>query len=136
MADWLYNHRHRSLFRQMHPKRGWGAVCRGIRTGSQWSKNKQDLHINQLELLAMKFGILTFAKMWKMSAMNIQVDSMTTLTYLLKMGGTKNPELMQISKEIWGFLLEQGITITAEHLPGNFNCKEDLESRQQKDSSE
>ena len=45
-----------------------GAVCRGIRIGSQWSKKEQDLHINQLELSAIMFAILTFAKMWKMSA--------------------------------------------------------------------
>ena len=61
---------------------------------------------------------------------------MTALSYLLKMGGTKNPELMQVSKEIWEFLLGLGIMITAEHLPGNLNCKADWESRHQKDSSE
>ena len=54
--------------------------------------------MNQLELLAIKFAILTFAKMCKMSAIHIQVDNMTALSYLLKMGGKKNPELMQISK--------------------------------------
>ena len=117
-------------------KKGWGAVCRGIRTGAQWSKKEQDLHINQLELLAIKFAILTFAKMWKMSAIHIQVDNMTALSYLLKMGGTKNPELMQISKDIWEFLLGQEITITAEYLPGNLNYKADWEYRHQKDSSE
>ena len=61
---------------------------------------------------------------------------MTALSYLLKTGGTKNPELMQISKEIWEFLLGHWITITAEHLPGNLNCIADWESPQQKDSSE
>ena len=61
---------------------------------------------------------------------------MAALSYLLKMGGTKNPDLMQISKEIWAFLLGQGITIIAEHLPGNLNCKADRESRHQTDSSE
>ena len=61
---------------------------------------------------------------------------MTALSYLLKIAGTKNPELMQISKEIKEFLLRQGITITAEHLPGNLNCKADWESRHQKNSSE
>ena len=61
---------------------------------------------------------------------------MTALSYLLKMGGTKNPVLMQVSKEIWKFLFGQGIAITAEHLPGNLNCKADWESRHQKDPSE
>ena len=36
-----------------------------------------------------------------MSAKPIQVDNMTALSYLLKTGGKKNTELMQISKEIW-----------------------------------
>ena len=71
-----------------------------------------------------------------MSAIHIQIDNMMALTYLLKIGGSKNPELIQVSKEILGFLLGQGITITAEHLPRNLNCKADWESRHQKDSSE
>ena len=83
----------------MHSKRLEGYIERDQNRG-QRSKKKQDLHINQLEHLAIKFTILTFAKMWKMSAIHIQVDNMTALSYLLKLGGTKNPELMQISKEI------------------------------------
>ena len=84
--------------------------------------------MNQQELLAISFAILKFAKMWKILAIRIQVDNMTALSYLLKMGGTKNPDLMQqISKEIWEFLLRQGITITTKHLPGNLNCKADWE---------
>ena len=47
----------------------------------QWSKKEQGLHINQLELLAIRFAILTFAKMWKMLAIHIQVDNMTALSY-------------------------------------------------------
>ena len=104
-------------------KKGWRAVCWGIRTGDQWFKKEQGLHINQVELLAIRFAILTFAKMWKMLAIHIQVDNMAALSYLLKMGGTKNPDLMQIPKEIWEFLLGQVITITAKHLPGNLSCK-------------
>ena len=69
-----------------------------------------------------------------MSAAHIQVDSLIALSYLLKMGEIKNTELIQISKEIWQFLLEQGITITAKHLPGNLNCK--AESRHENESSE
>ena len=56
---------------------------------------------------------------------HIQLSNMTALSYLLKIGGIKNAELMQISKEIWKFLLGQGITITAEYLPGNINFKAD-----------
>ena len=34
MADWLYNHRHRSLFRQMHPKKDGGYMSRNQNRGS------------------------------------------------------------------------------------------------------
>ena len=110
--------------------------CIQKRLGELWFKKEQGLHINQLELLAIKFAILTFAKMWKMSTIPAQVDNMAALSYLLKMGGTKNPDLVQISKETCDFLLGQGITIIAEHLPGNLHCKADWESCHQKDSSE
>ena len=109
-------------------KKGWRAVCQGIRNEGQWSKKKLDLHINQMELLAIIFTILKFAKMLKMSPIHIQVDNMKTLDYLQKMGGINNPGLMQISKEIWEFILNDGIMITAKHLPGNPNCKADWES--------
>ena len=108
----------RVLIQTDAPNKGWGAVCRRIKTGGQWSKKEQDLHMNQLELLAIKFATLTFGKMWKISAIHIQVDNMISLIYLLKMGGTKNPEPMQISNEIWEFLSGQEITTTAKHLPG------------------
>ena len=107
-------------------KRLEGCVLRDQNRGL-WFKKEQGIHINQLELLAIRFAILTFVKMWKMLAIHIQVDNTTALSYLLKMGGTKNPDLMQISKEIWEFLFGQGITITAKHLPGNLNCKADWE---------
>ena len=52
-------------------KKCWEAVCRGIRTGGQWSKREQSLHINQLELLTIRFAILTSTKIWRMSAIHI-----------------------------------------------------------------
>ena len=84
-------------------KKGWRVVCREIRTRGQWSKKEQYVNISHLELSAIKFAILTFAKMWEMSALHIQVDNKIALSYLLKMRGRKNPELIQISKEIWEF---------------------------------
>ena len=71
-----------------------------------------------------------------MSIIHIQVDNITTLSYLLKMEEKKNPELMQISKEFWSFYLGMEITIIAKHLPGTLNCCADWESRHQKNFSE
>ena len=35
-------------------------VCKGVRTVGLWSKEEQLLHINVLELLAIKLALLTF----------------------------------------------------------------------------
>ena len=43
-------------------QKGMGSVCQGILTGGQWSKEKQLLHINVLELKAVKLALLTFNK--------------------------------------------------------------------------
>ena len=43
-------------------KKGWGAVCQGVRTGGLWSQMERTLHINCLELLAGSFAVKSFAK--------------------------------------------------------------------------
>ena len=114
-----------------------GATCNGISTGgcgllAQEMKN----HINVLELLAIKLAIQTFSKTLKHKAIHLQVDNMVALTYLLKMGGTQNLKLVQLTKEIWDHLLQCGITLTAEYLPSKLNVTADWESRNSSDFSE
>ena len=45
-------------------------------------------------------------------------------------------EMIAISKEIWGFALSKGITITAEYLPDRWNVRANWASRNFQDSSE
>ena len=68
--------------------------------------------------------------------LNIQMDNITALAYLKKMGGTHSKLLTDLSKEIWKYLLEHQITITVEYLPGSLNVLADRQSRSVKDSSE
>ena len=55
------------------------------------------------------------------------------LTYLKKMGGTKNQKLTILSKEIWEILISEQIMITEEYLPSSLNK---VESRCKVHSSE
>jgi len=41
---------------------GWGAVCKGTRTGGPWSQSEQKMHINCLELLAATLAVKSFLK--------------------------------------------------------------------------
>jgi len=116
---------------------GWGAYCMGRRTGGPWTFTEKKLHINALELKAIHIALMTFVRIFpEVKAVHIQTDNMTALSYLVKMGGTKSLVLTQLSKELWEFILAQGITITAEHLPGKLNVEADTQSRMVNDSSE
>ena len=116
---------------------GWGAFCQGHKTGGQWTLPEKKDHINILELKAAKYAILTFTRLYPTArTIHIKMDNIVALSYLVKMGGTRNQLLVQISKEIWEYLLDKGITITAEYLPGALNREADMQSRTVKDSSE
>ena len=56
------------------------------------------------------------------------MDKIVALSYLVKMGGTQNQLLVQISKEIWEYLMDKGITITVEYLPGALNKETNMQS--------
>ena len=117
-------------------KTGWGASCQGLTTRGVWSKPETSLHVNMLELLAVKSAPLSFTKNRKVTAIHFQIENTTALKYLTKMGGVKSLEMIKLSKDIWDYLLSHGITITTEYLPSKLNIIADKESREKVDSSE
>ena len=90
--------------------------CQGISTGGggvAWSSQKQIIHINVLDLMAVKLAILTFTKNKRVNSIHPQVDNMTAISF--KNGGTRNETLIIIAKEILDYLLSHKIMITAEY---------------------
>ncbi len=69
-------------------------------------------------------------------SMHLQVDNLTALYHILKMGGTKNMTLIEVTKRIWEYLLSNGITLTVEYIPSKRNKSADWESRNTQDSRE
>ena len=131
IVDWLYNRKYRSLFRQMHPTKVGELYVKGSEQGvSVERRNRIYLSISNK---VCNFDIYQNVENVSHPYPSRQHNS---LEFSMKMGRTKNPELMQISKEIWEFLLGQRIRITAKHLPENLNCDAHWESRYQKDSLE
>ena len=51
------------------------------------------------------------------------------------MGGTQSKVPLEISKEIWGYLFNNQIMVTAEYLPSKLNVVADWESRHHQDPS-
>ena len=117
-------------------KKGWGAVCQGIPTGGKWNLQEQQHHINVLEMKAVKLALLVCHKHFQMKAIHFQIGSTTALSYLVKIGGTTNKDLIKLAKEICKYLLHHGITITAKYLPSSMNVEADWQSRNSKDHSE
>ena len=115
---------------------GWEAVCNGVQTSGKWSEEERTLHINVLQLLAIKLSLFSFTKGKRVKAIHFQIDNKAALSYLLKMGGTKNENMIRLSKEIWHYLLNHNMAITAEYLPSVLNTVADRESRKKTDSSE
>ena len=105
-------------------------------TWGVWSKQERSLHINVLELLAVKLAGLSFTKNREVKATHFQIDNATALRYFRKMRSVMSLEMIKLSKEIWDYLLSHGITITTEYLPTKLNIIADRESREKVDSSE
>ena len=86
-------------------------------------------HINQLELSAALKAIQTFYRIHRPKSMHLKIDNITALSYIIKMGGKKNQQMNQMSKQIWEFLMKNKCTLTAEYIPSALNIEADQESR-------
>lgn len=115
--------------------KGWGANCAGVVKGGKWSLSAKALLINRLELLALKNAVLTFTKNKQLDCMYMQMDNTAVLSYLLKIGGTKNNSLIKMIKEIWTYLITNQITNIAEYHPEKLSVRADWQSRHSKDFS-
>ena len=115
---------------------GWGAVCHLGSTGGQWSETEMQYDINVQELIAAELAIKRFTRHHKPSSIHIRIDNTTALSYIIKMGGTKNALMLGIAKRIWHYLILHKIMITAEWIPSHLNTIADWESRNVKDSAE
>ena len=88
------------------PKTGWEVFTNGLKTVEfqnifhQYSGTESNL-----------FDPTDF-HLTKNATVYLQIDNISALTYLLKMGGTQNLEIINISKENWMYLGSRNISIT------------------------
>ena len=95
------------------------------------------MHINSLELLAIKFGIKSFLPLFKnIEHIRIMCDNTTAISYINKQGGTQNMGLNKLAGEIWEICIKQNVHLSAAHIPGAHNTLADAASREFIDSAE
>ena len=109
--------------------------CQGVTTGGRWSSVETARYINVLELEAVRLEVLSFTKLKKLNSIQLRIDNITALSYLLNMVDTQNKNLIKILKEIWSYLIETKIHLTAEYIPILSNQTADWESRNFQESS-
>src|SRR5207253_598957 len=72
---------------------GWGAHVGDQVASGIWSHRQQGEHINVLELMAVRLGLLTFLPLLANKVVQVQADNTTALAYLKKGGGTHSSRL-------------------------------------------
>ena len=97
---------------------------------------ERDRHINELEILAVHFGLLSFTTELKGKHVCVKSDNTTTVCYINSMGGTKSTECNSLTKSIWLMCIENDIWLTACYLPGKLNIDADHNSRHFNDKTE
>ena len=69
------------------------AHCQGLTVGGLWNKEEAQLHINALEMNAAKLAIESFCRVKKPKSVHLQINNMTALSHLVKMGRRNSAEL-------------------------------------------
>lgn len=98
-------------------KKGWGASCRGDKTGGSYTEWETKYHISIQELKAENFGIMTVRKIFSI-VKKLYLKRQYGSTFVCEEDkGTRNKILSKLTKGIWDYLLQNRITITVVSLP-------------------
>ena len=96
-------------------KAGWGACCQNPTANARWSPLEAKDHINVLELKAAFLATKTFLKHHSNIRVCLRMDNTTALAHVNNKGGTRSPQLVSFTLELWQWCLQKSILITAKH---------------------
>ena len=116
---------------------GWGAHDEDQTINGRWSDSEMTLHMNYLELLAIKLAIKSFLP-HKVLVRHLRImsDNSTTIAYINKQEGAKSTTCNQLIKDIWIICMDKGTHASVAHIPGKQNILADTASRKFHDASE
>ncbi|XP_064485977.1 uncharacterized protein LOC135398504 [Ornithodoros turicata] len=114
---------------------GWGACSQTHVIGRQWSCEQSLLHINELELVAAFLGLGALGRVTASGCILLQLDNKAAVAAINRMGSVRSPRLNKVALQLWSWCLHRGMTVRAQHIPGNQNLVADQASRFRFDSS-
>ena len=95
----------------------------------RWTEDQSQLHINMLEMMAIRLALKQAITFIHHSCIMISTDNTTVVSYINKQGGTHSRNLCVEVWEILSWCLEHDIVIRVGHIPGKFNILADRLSR-------
>jgi len=108
---------------------GWGGFLGDIETQGPWEPEVWDRHINWLEMEAVFRTCQHFHNQIQNQSVLIKCDNSTVVSYINKQGGTHSPSLCMLTWKLLIWAQERGVTLKAEHIPGEKNVRADRLSR-------
>ena len=121
-------------------KEGWGghAVVQGVKAlfGDLWSVPETRLHINVLEMRAVRLTLQHLEPHIRGRHLLVECDNTSTVAYINKQGGVLSWSLWEETKLLFSFLQGCHATLVAVHQPGVDNELADYLSRTRPDPHE
>ena len=121
-----------SSFLRMHQRKAGVPKLKMVKAPEVYGKKKKNesaKHINSLELLAVKFSLVSLLHGSHDIHVRIMSDNTTVVSYINEMGGCKSPQCNGLAKEIWEWAMARNIWLSAAHIPGCNNVSGDALSR-------
>ena len=107
---------------------GWGAHSGDTTFQDVWSHQESSLHINVLELRAIRLALGRFS-IPSGSHVLVASDNSTVVAYVNKQGGTRSRPLWEETKSLFHLTTSLQISIRARHIAGRLNVIADQLSR-------
>ncbi|XP_041357753.1 uncharacterized protein LOC121374713 [Gigantopelta aegis] len=108
---------------------GYGAHLGDQHLSGVWSAFERSLHINLLEMEAVRRACLQFWSIIRHRRILLRCDNTAVVAYLNRWGGTKSESLSRRALEIQELCDQWGIVLTAKHTPSSVNDLVDALSR-------
>ena len=108
--------------------KGWGAHWSDHLAQGVWSQAESALHINVLEMRAVRRALQTFSFPVGSSVL-IASDNTTVVAYINHQGGTRSKSLWLECQLLFNLVEDSQIFIKARHIPGSLNVIADNLSR-------
>ena len=109
--------------------RGWGAVCQGWSAWGLWRPSWRGVHVNLLQLEAVRRALMYFLPVSRGKPVLIRTDNSAVVSYINRQGGMRSRALHNEACRLLLWAQARGVSLRAVYLPGKDYVAADLLSR-------